>query len=415
MKTLTYKKISRTINLFFVIAFFLTGLLINIFTIYHIKTRNDIDYKYGELNTKSLKHFLFNKNILINDDFKIYKYNPRKKYYTNITEDINNIIILNIFFLMIYFILFEYLKKSLKFFLIENEKEHVLDLKKFEDSLESKIILSIAENLHHEIKTPLISLRNALLEYNKIFEITLKALKDKNYKILEKIYFGKTDNLECATCPAKNLNNLNCEYFNYFKTSANYEIETLNEVIKSSIKTIFQVISVTKAMKSFKNQTEKISIYDVASQIPLLFNIIQKYKINCNIDEKLKHCYLNGLPSDILLNIFINHVKNSLEARGSNITFKFIDYVKENKNFIILEIIDNGHGVPDLIKDRIFEMHFSSKTKNKNSRGVGLYLTKNILNYFGGDDWLEHTSSNGTIFKLKIPVKECLLENKELK
>jgi len=419
MKENNNQNISKTINLFFIIAYFLSGLIINGLAIYHTKVIFKCSNSPEAPKVYQLKKsdITINK-IIMTKNFKFYL-RVHNKYAIDITESIFLIAFINIFFLVFYLLLFIFLKHKFKNFLIENEKEQLLNFRKFENSLESKIILSIAENLHHEIKTPLISLKNALLEYNKIFEITIKALKNNDCESLKKIYLSNNNTLEnCNICPYKDVEFPTCEYYSYFELPAEQTIKELRKIIKSSIHNIFQTISITKTIKSFKNKDTKLSIYDVASQAYLIFNIIQKYKFKCNIDEKLKYCYLNGLAPDILLNIFINHIKNSLEAKSSSISFKFIDYIEEkNKKFVLIEIIDNGHGISQKIKDKIFNLHFSSKTDNSNKkiRGVGLYLSKNILKYFGGDEWLEFTSIQGTIFRLKIPIKECKINIKENK
>jgi signal transduction histidine kinase len=306
-------------------------------------------------------------------------------------------------------------RKKFARFIQNTETNHLLEIKKFENALETKIIISIASNLHHEIKTPLISLKNALLEYNKLFEITSKAIKNNDIDSLKKIYFGEFIINNCPTCTEKDILYPTCEYYSYFEDNALNEIQKLKEIIKSSMSNIYKNISITKTIKSFKNKSYQITIYDIIQQATLIFNIIQNYKIKINIDEELKKCYLNGLPPDILLNIFINHIKNSIEAKSTTIYIKYIRYyheIKNQKNFVEIEIIDNGKGIKKENISNIYKLNFSTKHKSKQLRGVGLYLTKNILEYFGGTEWLEYTSSTGTIFRLKIPVSKCDFKEK---
>ncbi len=55
----------------------------------------------------------------------------------------------------------------------------------------------------------------------------------------------------------------------------------------------------------------------------------------------------------------------------------FIDLYEKNNN-IYLEIKDNERGIDTLVKKNIFDEHYSSKI-NKQAAGVGLYLTKLII------------------------------------
>ena len=76
---------------------------------------------------------------------------------------------------------------------------------------------------------------------------------------------------------------------------------------------------------------------------------------------------------------------------------------KEN---IIIKISDNGMGI-DLNKfgDSIFGL-YKTFHKNKNAEGVGLYLTKNQIETFGGKITVDSEVNLGTTFTITIPNKK---------
>jgi len=74
--------------------------------------------------------------------------------------------------------------------------------------------------------------------------------------------------------------------------------------------------------------------------------------------------------------VIANIIKNSIEAIGSGSTIN----VKTNLNPLSLTVIDNGHGIPDDIKDQLFTPFFTTII---GGQGIGLTLVKEILSNHG--------------------------------
>ncbi len=77
-----------------------------------------------------------------------------------------------------------------------------------------------------------------------------------------------------------------------------------------------------------------------------------------------------------------------------------VGFMKKGRTVEIF-VADNGIGVPDTMKESIFEMESENRrvgTNNEKSTGVGLALCKDLVNQNGGKIWLEDNSPNGTIF-----------------
>ena len=101
-----------------------------------------------------------------------------------------------------------------------------------------------------------------------------------------------------------------------------------------------------------------------------------------------------------LIRIINNLVKNSIQATSEINYPEIIVRVKKNIRYAIIEIKDNGTGIPNSLKEKIFEPSFTTKTKGM---GLGLSIIKNlIVNYQGN---ISFQSKKGeTIFKIKIPL-----------
>ena len=67
---------------------------------------------------------------------------------------------------------------------------------------------------------------------------------------------------------------------------------------------------------------------------------------------------------------------------------------------VIIRIEDNGRGVPDHIKERIFDSFLSSKSEGS---GLGLSIVRRIMRSHDGDITLVQSDNKGTIFELSLP------------
>ncbi|HEY8892388.1 MAG TPA: ATP-binding protein [Clostridium sp.] len=112
------------------------------------------------------------------------------------------------------------------------------------------------------------------------------------------------------------------------------------------------------------------------------------------------------IREDELISIISNIIDNAFEA------FKLKPFT-ENKKISIttsledskfsIEIEDNGEGIPEEIKNRIFEKGFSTKTKQKGEHGYGLYITKQLVENNDGSITVERASGK-TKFLVKFVI-----------
>lgn len=69
---------------------------------------------------------------------------------------------------------------------------------------------------------------------------------------------------------------------------------------------------------------------------------------------------------------------------------------------IEIRVSDNGHGIPQMIRDQLFEPFISQGKEN--GTGLGLTVVQKIVQDHGGDVTVEKTSAEGTVFRLLIPL-----------
>ncbi|NPA60016.1 MAG: PAS domain S-box protein, partial [Epsilonproteobacteria bacterium] len=99
----------------------------------------------------------------------------------------------------------------------------------------------------------------------------------------------------------------------------------------------------------------------------------------------------------VILNLIKNAEDVLLEKEIKSPYIKIRTYKEDTK--LILEVVDNGGGVPDEIKENIFDPYFSTKTK-KDGTGLGLYMSKTIIEEHCHGKLSLSNSDDGAIFKI---------------
>ena len=113
-----------------------------------------------------------------------------------------------------------------------------------------------------------------------------------------------------------------------------------------------------------------------------------------------------GLIVQVLINLVNNAVKYT--PTGSNIRITAIP----RENMAEICVSDNGPGISDELKERVFEMFFTGSNPIGDSRrslGLGLTLCQTIIHAHNGEMTLKDNSPHGCIFSFTVPLSEVNL------
>ena len=115
--------------------------------------------------------------------------------------------------------------------------------------------------------------------------------------------------------------------------------------------------------------------------------------------------YPEGTTIHDLVIICGNLLDNSIDALvdTNEATKQILFSIKEGEEFLTIKISDNGEGIPEKIKNKIFQRGFS--TKGNEGRGIGLFLIKAIIDRVEGKIDIKSEREQGTDFTLQIPMK----------
>jgi signal transduction histidine kinase len=104
--------------------------------------------------------------------------------------------------------------------------------------------------------------------------------------------------------------------------------------------------------------------------------------------------FVQGSP--ILEELFFNLMENSI--RHANCKRVKIS-VKAQKDHCVIQVDDDGKGIPDELKKKIFRKGLS---EGRPGRGIALYLVKKIVEIYGGNIWVMDSPLGGTRFKMLL-------------
>ena len=106
-----------------------------------------------------------------------------------------------------------------------------------------------------------------------------------------------------------------------------------------------------------------------------------------------------GQLQQVLINLFINAV----DAMGGKGRLTIKGRFNHNGDLFLMEVSDTGPGIPENLRDQIFEIFFTTKTVGKGT-GLGLSISQNIITLHGGSIRFECPPEGGTTFIIELPL-----------
>jgi two-component system nitrogen regulation sensor histidine kinase NtrY len=214
----------------------------------------------------------------------------------------------------------------------------------------------VARRIAHEIKNPLTPI-----------QLSAERLR-KRY--LEKLQPDGTVFDECTRTIVKQVEELKGmvnEFSNFARMPACQPTPNrLNEIIQ-------------EALILFQGGQRPIQFEFIPDELPVL-----------NIDR------------DQMKRVMINLIKNSLAAIDDEGKIRIRTKYDSKLQIVRLEVSDDGRGIPDEDKERLFEPYFSTR---KSGTGLGLTIVNAIISDHNGYIRVRDNKPKGTTFLIELPVR----------
>ena len=166
-----------------------------------------------------------------------------------------------------------------------------------------------------------------------------------------------------------------------------------------------QIENLSKIASEFSNfaamptaENEKVIINEIAASVHDLFRKRDDIdvKLYVPIDDIIVFA-----DKHYLSRVLINLIKNGIQAIPNEIEGKVSISVYKSDDNAMIKVEDNGTGIPEDIREKIFQPNFTSKNSGT---GLGLAICANIVESFNGKIYFETEMHHGTSFYIEIPM-----------
>lgn len=271
-------------------------------------------------------------------------------------------------------------------------KENITSLNKNATQEQQENLKIIQENLHFVSTTV------------HEFESITKSLKDQREDILELAGAGTMvhsvlHELMRSTNQTREL------LINLSNETSNEKISSLLIKLESEIKTIdIRLRQFHPVGKAVRNRSTEFNIFDDINVIldgyakKFTENNIHVYITLNTLSEQqyFKIKMVRGFLSIALENLISNSyywlLKDGVFSSLSNSTERAI-YIDVESDTRVIHFSDTGPGIDPNDRERIFDAGFSTKSSEKDGRGFGLFIAREVTKYHGGNLYLEDTQS----------------------
>jgi len=189
------------------------------------------------------------------------------------------------------------------------------------------------------------------------------------------------------------------------------DIQNISEIIKKQVQRGSKLVKNVRTLSDLEDQDIKIGSIDPCEVLRSSIDFMNKaysereikIKIDCKEDNYLVHA--NELLHEVFDNLLINAIKHN-DNQNIEININILKELKENKNYIKFEFIDNAIGIPNEKKGILFKEGYR-KEKGAKGMGLGLSLVQKIIKRYDGNIWVEDRIegdySKGSKFIILIP------------
>lgn len=153
-----------------------------------------------------------------------------------------------------------------------------------------------------------------------------------------------------------------------------------------------------------KLKMQKVSPSDAVDMaVQLLRHRLESYDVKVRIERKDRLPEISADP-DQLKEVFVNLMVNACDAMvngGAIVIHEEPPSKTSHPKNIVIKVSDNGPGVPNSIREKLFQPFFSTKEEGT---GLGLSIATRIVNEHGGKLGLESKEGQGATFIITLPI-----------
>jgi len=190
-------------------------------------------------------------------------------------------------------------------------------------------------------------------------------------------------------------------FLNSGNLDSNQAEEIFNNIIEDDKRAASLIGNVRSLMKLETRVSEKVDLNSVVRDTIQIFNseaTEKNIKLKINIIEEPAFVLADKIQ---LQQVILNFLSNAAIAMDNNeSTNKTIEINQSiNKGSVIVSVRDHGPGIDETIKDKIFKAFVTTR---KSGFGIGLAVSRTIIERHNGEIWAENSKDGGAEFFFKL-------------
>ncbi len=178
--------------------------------------------------------------------------------------------------------------------------------------------------------------------------------------------------------------------------------ELTSSVANTLVEQIDHLSKIAADFSQFANignrHIETFDLHNVLDNLKELYSSDPKVKLEW---KKMQKPLFIRTDRTHMNRLFTNLLTNAIDACVVSGDCKIEIIEKRKNNNALIEIRDNGEGIPEEMQEKIFTPNFTTKSSGT---GLGLAMCKSIVEQAGGDIWFETVHGKGTSFFVTLPL-----------
>ncbi len=179
--------------------------------------------------------------------------------------------------------------------------------------------------------------------------------------------------------------------------------ESVRSLAKALLQGIESITTTTDALSNFaKTPISPLKPIDIVECVRYTVDLFRNNEEHINID------FVSTLDQAMVLvdkemigHVFNNLLKNAIQAIPENMEGNISVNINHDTTDVVVSVTDNGIGIPEANKDKLFTVNFTTKTKGM---GLGLVIVKNVVDQAKGKIEFHSEEGKGTIFLVHFPL-----------
>lgn len=185
-----------------------------------------------------------------------------------------------------------------------------------------------------------------------------------------------------------------------FDPNADDAEDRITQFSDSLIEQIEALTNIANAFSNFakmpKTQLERVDLIRIIRSVVDTFSAEENVEIFT--DFTTQQAFIEA-DKELMLRVFNNLIKNAIQAIPMERNGRILVKLTEDLNFVSVSIQDNGAGISETMKDKIFAPNFTTKSTGT---GLGLAMVKQIIESHDGEISFESAPGN-TVFTVRLP------------